>query len=154
MTRPWNDRCSSGGETSTGAEESVRRNKSMKKTKAVQVIVLLALVGVLVPCAAQAADLTAMVVHVPFKFVVDGKTLPAGTYKVEEGPGPGEPPVVAIQTTYKSEKELHYRKLFVEGIPENEVPPDVQPHLVFKKVGDLYFLEKVVPPTGNVEEVR
>ncbi|MGD8897492.1 MAG: hypothetical protein PVJ73_15770 [Acidobacteriota bacterium] len=124
----------------------------MKKLtyRVVPLVFVLTLAGLLVPCAAQ--DSEVLTAEIPFDFIVDGTTLPAGNYKVEVAPGPGEPPILAIQTTYESGDKLQFRKVIVSTTPLKEA--EGNPRLVFKQVGDLHFLEKVVPLVGDVKEVR
>jgi len=102
---------------------------------------------------APAAARDKMTADVPFDFVVAGKTMPAGNYVIEVGPGMEAPSVVSLQTTKSTDDDLHFKKVLVVTTPAARVD-DKQPHLVFEKVGDLYFLDKVVPRTGTVKEIH
>jgi len=90
--------------------------------------------------------------EIPFAFVVDGQTMPAGTYSIEIGPGKDSAPVLAIQTERSSGDEMRFKKVMTLAQPGDIA--EGQPRLVFKQVGDMYFLEKVVPNTGTAKVVR
>jgi len=128
----------------------------MPKLHAVRMGLLLVLAGFVamaaLPSAARAVDGDTLVAEIPFDFYVAGKTFPAGTYRVELGPGPTDPQILAIQTASSDMDELTFRKVFASTTPIK--PAEGQSRLVFKRVGDLHFLEKVVPASGPVEEVR
>jgi hypothetical protein len=128
--------------------------KSMKRIMvrgAVPTSLLLAgflLIGATSPVLAE--DLVA---EVPFEFVVNGQTFEPGTYEVDIGTGIADAPVLAIQTVTQDDEELRFKKVLTSTtIPVDQA--EGQPRLVFKKVGDMFFLEKVVPRTGAVQEVR
>jgi hypothetical protein len=119
---------------------------------------LLGLAGALVlvvgaaPALAQGPiDSETIKVDVPFRFVVGDTTLPAGTYEIEIGVGKVNPPVLAFQTRTTPDGDLVYKKVMALA-SQGDVPED-GPRLVFRQVGDLHFLEKVVPESGKIKEV-
>lgn len=113
----------------------------------------LLLTGVLIMVATSPALAEDLVAEVPFEFVVSGKTFQPGTYRIDVGSGVADAPVLAIQTATENDEELRFRKVLTSTtIPLDQA--EGQPRLVFKKVGDTFFLEKVVPETGAVREVR
>jgi hypothetical protein len=82
----------------------------------------------LVPVVGKAAETTA---KIPFSFSVNGATLPPGDYFISPGvPAPG---MVVIRGT---------RSVLTITIPSG-VRDDREPHLVFHKYGDEYFLREV-----------
>jgi hypothetical protein len=89
-----------------------------------------------------------VVVHVPFPFVVTGKTLPAGDYVVTQLEGTAYPPVVDIRST-----DGRHSALALE-IGRAPLPRGAQPDLVFDKYGTTEFLHEVRVPeyTGAVIE--
>ena len=88
----------------------------------------------------------AFVVNVPFAFVAGDRTLPAGRYRVSVLPRGSEPDVMAILQTAAS---AHSEKMVFQTVPIERVAIDElgandgQPRLVFTKVGQRYFLEKI-----------
>jgi hypothetical protein len=116
-------------------------------------VLLGAALALVVAQPAQAATPNKMTADVPFDFVVAGRTMPAGNYVIEVGPGMEAPSVVSLQTTKSTDDDLHFKNVLVVTTPADRVD-DKQPHLVFEKIGDLYFLDKVVPRSGTVKEVR
>ena len=85
--------------------------------------------------AANAEIRGAVVVTLPFEFVVSGTTLPAGTYTVNRL---SEQPfdVLMLTSTDKS------RSIFVRHI-EMEDASDSNPKLSFNKVGEQHFLSAI-----------
>ena len=71
--------------------------------------------------------------NVPFDFIVNGKTLPAGPYTIEKGSGA----ILMIRS-----RELK------QGVgviaPRVEFNNDSKPHLIFRRYGNQYFLAQVI----------
>jgi hypothetical protein len=101
---------------------------------------------------AQQATAPEITAKIPLAFMVSGEKMPAGTYRIDIGPGPTSPPILAIQVTSTSKDEMRFKKVLAATTPAAEVDR-TRPKLVFDKVGDVYFLEKVVPSTGTVEKL-
>jgi hypothetical protein len=82
----------------------------------------------LVPVVGKAAETTA---KIPFSFSVNGATLPPGEYSISPGvPAPG---LVVLRGT---------RAVLAVTIPTG-LRDDREPHLVFQRYGDEYFLREV-----------
>jgi hypothetical protein len=127
--------------------------KSRSVHQLVGLIGALALVVVAAPVEAQGPiDTETIKVDVPFDFVAGDTTLPAGTYEIEIGIGKTDQPILAIQANTTAEGDLVYKKVFAMA-SQGDVVQD-GPRLVFRQVGDLHFLEKVVPESGKAKEVR
>jgi hypothetical protein len=91
-------------------------------------------------------------VDVPFEFLVGGETLPPGSYKVETLQPHADAPVLTIQRTKPNEAgELRF--VNVMTVPAGEADAAESPKLILERVGDLNFLEKVVPDTGTVRGI-
>jgi hypothetical protein len=90
--------------------------------------------------------------EVPFEFIVDGRTFPPGSYEVETLRPDADAPVLTIQRATADESgELRF--VNVMTVPAGKADAAESPKLVFERVGDLNFLEKVVPDTGTVREI-
>ncbi|GGG98916.1 hypothetical protein [Silvibacterium dinghuense] len=76
---------------------------------------------------------------VPFNFIVSGKTLPAGTYRIYAHPDS----VLIIENVNRPVGALSY--ISFEGAPSTP-----QEALVFHKCGDLYFLHEIDSSTTIV----
>jgi hypothetical protein len=100
-------------------------------------LVLLALLGLLVLCG-YAQNLEKA--KISFSFVVDGKTLPAGTYTFREL----SPKVMEIRNVDTSEAVL---APIITRI--GMVGSVTEPSLTFDEVGDKLILETVWPPAGD-----
>jgi hypothetical protein len=94
--------------------------------------------------AALAGD-TELVAHVPFAFVVGNSVLPAGDYTVSRESNDAS--VLAISSTD--------RKQFVNTltIPTSSEESADQSALVFDKVGDQYFLARVMPAGSEERDI-
>jgi hypothetical protein len=96
------------------------------------------------PARAQLPD-TAMRAYIPFDFIVNGKTLPAGNYEVRRLTD--EPEGLLI----RSVNNKHEHAVFeTEPLQENRMPRRDQ--IVFNRYGDTYFLSEVL--TGGMETGR
>ena len=96
------------------------------------------------PVRAQLPD-TAMRANIPFAFIVNGKTLPAGNYEVKRIND--EPEGLII----RSLDNKHDHAVFeTESMEENRLPRHDQ--IVFDRYGESYFLSEVL--TGGIETGR
>ena len=85
--------------------------------------------------AAKAETQTEVVAKVPFQFVVDGKTLPAGTYTVRSLSG--DPQGVLLLTN-----DDNTASMFV--LPVSTAQPSAyRPKVAFKQVGKHYLLSSI-----------
>jgi hypothetical protein len=88
----------------------------------------------LVPVVGTAGETTA---DIPFSFSVNGATLPPGEYRISPGvPAPG---LVVLRGT---------RAVLAVTIPTG-IRDDREPHLVFQRYGDEYFLREVWTVGGS-----
>ena len=88
---------------------------------------------------------TAMRADIPFDFIVNGKTLPAGNYEVKRLND--EPEGLII----RSVDNKHDHAVFeTESTQQNRMPRHDQ--IVFDRYGDTYFLSEVL--TGGMETGR
>jgi hypothetical protein len=106
---------------------------TMKKRYAGILLTLMCVLGLGV--AAKAEYRGEVVVTLPFEFVVGGKTLPAGTYRVSRVSDDKSTGLVF------SSLENH-TNVFVHPI-EIETAPADKPSVSFKQVGEQHFLSKV-----------
>jgi hypothetical protein len=85
--------------------------------------------------ATRAQELDQIIVNVPYNFVVSGKTLPAGTYRINRG-SDHVAQVLAITGVENSEGVL---------LISSEVASarEDKPHLTFQHVGDQYVLSQI-----------
>ena len=104
----------------------------MSKSYLTAVLMFTCVLGVGV--SARALDTDAVVVSVPFEFVVGGATLPAGDYKVSRV-NPGANRELAISGYEKG-------NAFVLPVAFDDGPTN-QPTLSFERVGGKYFLSKI-----------
>lgn len=81
---------------------------------------------------------------IPFDFMVNGKTLPAGEYVVEQGSNHH----VLVIRSWKT------RQAAASITMECKANADGKPRLIFNRYGDQYFLAKVLSPTGGNELVK
>jgi hypothetical protein len=84
----------------------------------------------------QAAD--QLVVKIPYEFVVAGKTLPAGTYRINRA-GDFDQRVLVI-SSFENRTSVLVRSTDVEEASSN------QPALSFQRVGEQYVLSKIGTP--------
>ena len=98
------------------------------------------LVAAVLLCAggtAQAYPLTVLEANVPFAFVVNGQTLPAGKYRIERDEL--SPSVVVIRG-----EQLGHATALVGTMPDGGPDPaGSRPALTFKRDGDQYRLASV-----------
>jgi hypothetical protein len=109
----------------------------MKRSYLTAVLMFTCVLGVGVSARAQDAD--AVVVSVPFEFVVGGATLPAGDYRVSRL-NPGANRELAISGYEKG-------NAFVLPVAFDDGPAN-QPTLSFEHVGGKYFLSRIKTPSG------
>jgi hypothetical protein len=104
--------------------------------KTIYVRVLFAFFGLAAfAVATQAQELDQIIVNVPYNFVVSGKTLPAGTYRINRG-SDHVTQVLAITGIENSEGVL---------LVSSEVTStrEDKPSLTFQHIGDQYVLSKI-----------
>jgi hypothetical protein len=101
------------------------------------VVVTLSVITILSVAAVAGLSLK-LEANIPFDFMVNGKTLPAGHYTVEQGSTQN---VLVIRNweTNQAAGAITQRC---------EVGADSQPQLIFRRYGDQYFLAKVLGDTG------
>src|SRR5665213_110079 len=94
---------------------------------------------------ARAQEPAVLAAHVPFAFIVGNTVLPAGNYIVKSDPD--DDAMVAIQSTDGRQ--------FVDTltIPPSSENSSGQAQLVFKKVGNQYFLAQVAPADGETRDM-
>ncbi|HET9308426.1 MAG TPA: hypothetical protein VFO46_20580 [Candidatus Sulfotelmatobacter sp.] len=109
----------------------------MKKSYLAAVLMFMCLLGVGVSARAQDAD--AVVVSVPFEFVAEGATLPAGNYRVSRV-NPGVNRELSI-SGYNNGNAFLLPLAFDNG-------PSNGPTLSFEHVGGKYFLSKITTLSG------
>ena len=109
----------------------------MKKSCFMAVLMLTCLFGVGISARAQGTD--AVVVSVPFEFVVGGATLPAGKYRVSRVSS-GVSQELAIRGDNK--ENAFMLPLAFDNSAGN------QPSLSFAHVGGKYFLSEIKTPAG------
>lgn len=108
----------------------------MKKQYAKILLTLICLLGVGVT--AEAGGRTEVVVTLPYGFVVGGKTLPAGTYRVTRISD--DPSAGVILSSYENRTAV----VVLPGEVENTTAST--PSLSLERVGDVYFLSKIETP--------
>jgi len=104
--------------------------------KTIYVRVLSAFFGLAALAAAtRANELDQIIVNVPYEFVVAGKTLPAGTYRVNRT-NDHDSRVLAITSFENRDGAL---------LLSSDISPtrEGKPTLTFQRVGDQYFLSKI-----------
>ena len=107
----------------------------MKRNTHVLAAVAGLLVTLSVPMCAQRIRLKA---DIPFEFMVNGKVMPAGTYRIEEQPGDsGRRNVVAVID------EARRRTAVFLTQPETSVNVQDQARLLFTHYGSRYFLSQI-----------
>ena len=106
-------------------------------------IALFSVAGSGMAARAQARD--QIVVTIPFEFVVAGKTLPAGTYKVNRVTDTG--PRTLFLYSFESRTSAILLPTQVEGGSADKV------HVSFERVGGQYFLSKIAT-ADNVFTIR
>jgi hypothetical protein len=78
--------------------------------------------------------------NVPFDFMVNGKTLPAGQYIIEQG----------TVTNALVIRNWNAKKSIGVIVQRREVGPDSKPQLIFRRYGNQYFLAQVIgEASGN-----
>lgn len=88
---------------------------------------------------------TAVRAYIPFDFIVEGKTLPAGTYEVRRIT---EAPEGLIIRNVNSKRD--HCVFETETMQQNRLPRHDE--IVFNRYGDSYFLSEVL--TGGMESGR
>ena len=106
------------------------------------VVVTLSVIATL-SIAAIAGLSASLKANVPFTFMVNSKTLPAGHYTIEQGT---QSTLVIRNWETKQAIGAIAQKL--------EVRPGSKPQLVFRRYGNQYFLAKVVGDTSGSELPR
>jgi hypothetical protein len=97
---------------------------------------LILLVGVLGLCVVAKAEVSeAIKLTVPFEFIVDGQTLPAGTYSLSRV-------AEAKLSGLILRNETAHTSVFVLPTEVTDASSD-KPEVSFKRVGEVYFLSKI-----------
>jgi len=90
---------------------------------------------------AKAQVLDQVVMTIPFQFVVAGKTLPAGTYRVNRVSADKWDGL--IFSSFENRAGAIVRPIEVESIHEVERTHDGKPHVSFETAGGEHFLSKI-----------
>src|SRR5258708_2310909 len=90
----------------------------MKKLCLRIAVALVGLVGLGITAQAQAVD--QIVVNIPFGFGVAGKTLPAGTYRVNRVPGVGDRWAGLIFSSFENRTGVIVHPIEVESAPADK----------------------------------
>jgi hypothetical protein len=106
----------------------------MKKVFLIAVMSFVLPISGLTTARAQVTD--TVVADIPFGFVIQDTTLPAGEYTIRRV-NPAIPSVMVI-----SSKEQHRNVLFVVNSAQMNKEPH-QTELIFDRVGDQYFLSEI-----------
>ena len=107
----------------------------MKKLSLRMAVALVGLVGLGITTKAQAVD--QIVVTIPFEFVVAGKTLPAGTYRVNRLPGVGDRWAGLVFSSVKNRTGVIVHPIEVQEAPANKA------QVSFETAGGEHFLSKI-----------
>jgi len=107
------------------------KGEIMKKQYAKILITLICLLGMGV--AAEAGGRVEIVMTLPYGFVVNGKTLPAGTYTDDPSAG-------VILSSFENRTAVIVLPGQVENTTANK------PSVSLERVGDVYFLSKIETP--------
>jgi hypothetical protein len=102
-------------------------------------VALVSLAGLGITAKAQVVD--QVVVNIPFQFVVAGKTLPAGTYRVNRVSD--DKWAGLILSSFENRAGALVRPIEVESIREVESTSDGKAHLSFATAGGEHFLSKI-----------
>ncbi len=98
--------------------------------------ILIALIGVAgLSLAAKGQTVDQIVVNVPYEFVVAGKTLPAGTYRVNRVTDAN--PTALILSSVESRARVMVLSTEVESIQADK------PEVSFEQIGGEHFLSKI-----------
>jgi hypothetical protein len=109
--------------------------------------VLLALFGLAILAAPRtAAAQSPLIAHVPFAFVVDGRTMPAGDYTLSRDLNNTESLLQIVSRDGRNEAFMVYENT---GIPSSSSAPSFQ----FKKIANQYVLWRVSLPGDSIYEV-
>ena len=90
---------------------------------------------------AKAQVVDQVVVNIPFQFVVAGRTLPAGTYRVNRASD--DKWAGLIFSSFENRASALVRPIVVESVNEVESTPDGKAHLSFETAGGEHFLSKI-----------
>jgi hypothetical protein len=126
------------GRTDQQREPKRSKGETMKKKYASILLTLICLLGVGVAAQAQIRD--AIVVTLPFEFVVSGKTLPAGTYTVSSFSDDKNDGV--ILSNRESGKSVFVHPFEIENTSADK------PQVSFERVGELHFLSRIQTSHG------
>jgi hypothetical protein len=96
------------------------------------------------PASAQLPG-TSMRAYIPFDFIVNGKTLPSGTYEVKRITDAPEGLLIRNVNDKRDHSMFETESVQQYGLPRND-------EVVFNRYGDSYFLSEVL--TGGMETGR
>ena len=94
---------------------------------------------------AKAASQEGIIVKLPFEFVVDGETLPAGTYTVRRSSSDNSGPLILTSRDTGT-------SVFV-ACQESESASNDKPEVGFKRVGEQHFLS-TIQTTFDIYQIR
>ena len=115
--------------------------KKKKKTVQMKLMIGAAAVLALMASASAARAGEPIVATVPFDFIVGDSRLPPGAYVVQSMSD--DPAIVSIASVD------HRQFVYTLTVPSSSTDTPAQPALVFERVGDQCFLERIVRGTGD-----
>ncbi len=95
---------------------------------------------------AGAQSSPAALVKVPFQFIVNGKVLPAGTYRITSQEG--APSLLMVTGTDRKAPAA-----FVETESAGDTDAGAPVHVAFKNVDGQFFLSKITMPSGEIKQI-
>ncbi len=102
-----------------------------------QIAIWMSVFGLLLVVAGASAQSVNLKANVPFDFVVDNATLPAGSYSIQSiNDANGSPTLVIRGETVKAGR-------LVSSNPAEKLNAAATSHLLFHRYGDTYFLAQI-----------
>ncbi len=102
-----------------------------------QIAIWMSVFGLLLVVAGASAQSVNVKANVPFDFIVDNATLPAGTYSIQSiNDANGSPTLVIRGETVKTGR-------LVSSNQAEKLNPAATSHLLFHRYGDTYFLAQI-----------
>lgn len=109
------------------------------------VMFALAVAVLLLPGLRDVSAQSTTVAKVPFSFIVEGKVMPAGEYRISTRTG--DPTVIRIASTCGKVAA------FVSVSSLGSAKASAEPTLVFRRIGAGYFLSRVNVPGDTAREI-